>query len=79
MFIYFYSLLMAIKEELEKEVKEEGGGQDELDALDALEKEAKEYNKVHPCLRLLYLFIVDTFSKQDAEIDRIIQAFKLDA
>ena len=39
---------MAIKEELEKEVKEEGGGKDELDALDALEKEAKEYNKVRP-------------------------------
>ncbi|KAL6719397.1 DnaJ subfamily C member 8 [Lecanora helva] len=51
---------MAIKEELKQEVKEEGGGKDELDALDALENEAKEYNK-------------------DAEIDRIIQAFKLDA
>ncbi len=37
---------MAIKEELEKEVKEEGGGKDELEALDALEKEAAEYNKV---------------------------------
>ena len=37
---------MPIKEELEKEVKEEGGGKDELEALDALEKEAAEYNKV---------------------------------
>ncbi len=39
-------IAMAIKEELEKEVKEEGGGKDELEALDALEKEAAEYNKV---------------------------------
>ena len=37
---------MTIKEELKKEVKEEGGGQDELEALDALEREAAEYNKV---------------------------------
>lgn len=37
---------MAIKEELEQEMKEEGGGKDELDALDTLEKEAKEYDKV---------------------------------
>ena len=37
---------MAIKEELEEEVKQEGGGKDELEALDALEKEAAEYNKV---------------------------------
>ncbi len=40
---------MTIKEELKKEVKEEGGGNDELEALDALEKEAAEYNKV--CFR----------------------------
>ena len=40
---------MTIKEELKKEVKEEGGGQDELEALDALEREAAEYNKV--CFR----------------------------
>ena len=37
---------MAIKDELKEEVKKEGGGKDELDALDALEKEAAEYNKV---------------------------------
>ena len=37
---------MAIKEDLKEEVKQEGGGRDELDALDALEKEAKEYDKV---------------------------------
>ena len=40
---------MTIKEELKKEVKDEGGGKDELEALDALEKEAAEYNKV--CFR----------------------------
>ena len=40
---------MAIKEDLEEEVKQEGGGQDELEALDALEKEAAEYNKA--CLQ----------------------------
>ena len=51
---------MAIKEELVKDVKNEGGGQDELAALDALEKEASEFNK-------------------DAEIDRILKAFRLDA
>ena len=39
---------MAIKEELEKDIKKDGGGKDELDALDALEKEAKEYDKVKP-------------------------------
>lgn len=37
---------MAIKDELKEEVKQEGGGKDELEALDALEKEAAEYNKV---------------------------------
>lgn len=42
---------MTIKDELAQEVKEEGGGQDELDALDALEREAAEFNKVH-CLKL---------------------------
>ena len=51
---------MAIKEELADDVKNEGGGKDELAALDALEKEASEFNK-------------------DAEIDRILKAFRLDA
>ncbi|KAL9104556.1 MAG: hypothetical protein Q9163_000530 [Psora crenata] len=51
---------MAIKEELAKEVKAEGGGKEELDALNAIEKEASEFNK-------------------DAEIDRILKAFRLDA
>ena len=44
---------MAIKEELKEEVKEEGGGKDELEALDALEKEAAENNKVCPQSHLL--------------------------
>ena len=46
---------MTIKEELKKEVKEEGGGKDELEALDALEREAAEYNKV--CLRTSSLML----------------------
>ena len=41
---------MTIKEELKEEVKEEGGGKEELEALDALEKEAAEYNRVRPKL-----------------------------
>lgn len=51
---------MAIKQELEEDIKSEGGGKDELEALDALEREASEFNK-------------------DAEIDRILKAFRLDA
>ena len=47
---------MAIKEELKEEVKEEGGGKDELEALDALEKEAAEYNKVCPQSQLPITF-----------------------
>ena len=38
---------MAIKEELAEEIEEEGGGQAEIEALDALETEAKEFNKVN--------------------------------
>lgn len=37
---------MGIKEDLANDVKDEGGGQEELDALDALEKEAADFNKV---------------------------------
>ncbi|KAL9635959.1 MAG: hypothetical protein Q9164_003135 [Protoblastenia rupestris] len=51
---------MAIKEELQADIKSSGGSKDEVDALDALEKEASEFNK-------------------DAEIDRILKAFRLDA
>ena len=47
---------MAIKDELKEEVKEEGGGKDELEALDALEKEAAEYNKVCPQSHLRVAF-----------------------
>lgn len=39
---------MAIKEELQEDVKEDGGGKDQLEALDALEKEAAEFNQVRP-------------------------------
>ena len=45
---------MTIKEELKEEVKEEGGGKEELEALDALEKEAAEYNRVRPKLGAPY-------------------------
>lgn len=37
---------MTIKEELKQDVIEDGAGKDEIDALDALEKEASEFNKV---------------------------------
>lgn len=68
---------MAIKDELKADVKEDGGGQDELEALDALEKEAAEFNQVSLChLRQSISLITQA---QDAEIDRIIKAFKLDA
>lgn len=52
-----FHIAMAIKEELEEEVKEEGGGKAELEALDALEKEAAEYNKVCPRSQLLITFL----------------------
>ena len=42
---------MAIKEELKQDIKKDGGGKDEIDALDALEKEAKEYDKVRPIIQ----------------------------
>ena len=69
---------MAIKEELKEEVKEEGGGKDELEALDALEKEAAEYNKACPQKPVAHYVPLLTYI-QDAEIDRILKAFKLDA
>ena len=52
---------MAIKEELEEEVKQEGGGKDELEALDALEKEAAEYNKACPQANHQSHFLADAF------------------
>ena len=54
---------MAIKEELAEEVKEEGGGEAELEALDALETEAKEFNKVTLIRNVLY-FPVDIVADQ---------------
>lgn len=53
---------MAIKEELEEEVKEEGGGKDELEALDALEREAAEYNKACPQASCLLRSLTDLYS-----------------
>ena len=50
---------------------------DESDALDALEREAKEYDKVR--LRQLSVWTRLTACQQDAEIDRILKAFRLDA
>ncbi len=67
---------MAIKEELQDDVKEDGGGKDELEALDALEKEAAEFNQVRPFSPPTTFL---TIRPQDAEIDRIFKAFKLDA
>ena len=37
---------MTNKEAMKEDAKEARGGEDELEALDALEKEAAEYNKV---------------------------------
>lgn len=51
---------------------------DEFDALDALEKEAKEYDKVRQCCQIARIMWL-TPCAQDAEIDRILKAFKLDA
>ena len=55
---------------------------DELDALDALEKEAKEYDKVSTYIRsgnvTASLHATD-LSRKDAEIDRILKEFRLDA
>ena len=58
---------MAIKEELEQEVKEEGGGTDELDALDALEKEASEFNKDTEIDRILKAFRLDAYAVLDLQ------------
>ena len=51
---------------------------DELDALNALEKEAKEYDKVSRLWTRLSFPTAYTVL-QDAEIDRILKAFRLDA
>ena len=52
---------------------------DEFDALDALEREAKEYDKVSLNDRSISSDLVLTPGMKDAEIDRILKAFKLDA
>ena len=48
---------------------------EDQDALDALESEAKEFDKVGPLL----LIVRGMLTAQDAEIDRILKAFRLDA
>ena len=75
---------MAIKEELASDIKEEGGGAEELAALDALEAEAKEFDKVfisptptNPATTFSSREL--TLPLKDSEIDRILKAFKLDA
>lgn len=50
---------------------------EEKDALDALEVEAKEFDKVR--LACSNSVTLDANSSQDAEIDRILKAFRLDA
>jgi hypothetical protein len=54
---------------------------DELDALNALEKEASEFNKVCDAFvsMLSRTLFTDVVCAQDAEIDRIRKAFPLDA
>ena len=54
------TLIKSSKMGIDEEIKAEAESKDELEALDALAKEEKEFNK-------------------DAEIDRILKAFKLDA
>ena len=51
---------------------------EDKDALDALELEAKEFDKVS-CLRQLDQSSRLPLTLQDAEIDRILKAFRLDA
>lgn len=76
---------MAIKEELASDIKEEGGGAEELAALDALEAEAKEFDKVsissltpsNPATTSISRELIPPL--KDSEIDRILKAFKLDA
>lgn len=53
---------------------------DDIDELEALASEEKEYLKVSaPLLRLLIYTYWHNIPQQDAEIDRILKAFRLDA
>ena len=78
---------MAVEDSIKKEIlkEEDTKGEDistdngELDALDALEKEASEFNKVRVISQLLIPCTDLDPVKKDAEIDRILKAFKLDA
>ena len=52
---------------------------DDFDALEALESEEKEFNKVSLPSTPTPLATDTVFLMQDAEIDRILKAFRLDA
>lgn len=54
---------------------------DDVDALDALESEAKEWTKVskHTLDNCTFQITDKLLTIQDAEIDRILKAFRLDA
>jgi hypothetical protein len=52
---------------------------EDQDALDALESEAKEFDKVRPPRFYHHLRVPALTRDQDAEIDRILKAFRLDA
>ena len=79
---------MAIKPEADdvKDVKDikniqtqEEDDKDGLAALDALDKEASEFNKVLYRNPEIFKTNFESDLLQDAEIDRILKAFKLDA
>lgn len=73
----------SVKKEIlkEEDTKDDGINTDngELEALDALEKEASEFNKVRTVSQQ-FASCTNLYSlDKDAEIDRILKAFKLDA
>jgi DnaJ family protein C protein 8 len=53
--------------------------EDDEAAFDALEAEQKEFIKVSQLIRSTSAVIFINYSAQDAEIDRILRAFRLDA
>ena len=58
---------MAIKDDLANDIKSEGGSKDELAALDALEKEASEFNKDTEIDRILKAFRLDAYAVLDLQ------------
>ncbi|KAG8527653.1 uncharacterized protein KY384_007806 [Bacidia gigantensis] len=59
--------MMTIKEELANDIKSSGGGKDELEALDALEREASEFNKDKEIDRILHAFRLDAYAVLDLQ------------